>query len=426
MKRSQRHQTKKRTWTIILIVLFIGLLAGSGYYYQAFVINKPHINETENDDTNKDEKNENNPEENEEPETEPEPETFTDIQIAVAGDVMFHKTQIDGAYDSKTKTYDFKPTFQHVKPYFTAADLAIVNYETTAAGPERAYSGYPSFNAPDETIDALKDAGIDVLTTANNHSLDTGIDGLKRTVEVMKEKGLASNGTYDKKPDSRVLFQDVKGIKVAILAYTESTNGLGDQYGDALHDMLNIMNKDTIIADIKEAKAGGADFIISAMHWGVEYAEEPNDKQKEFAELMASEGVDVILGSHPHVIQKSDLLEVNGNEAFVIYSMGNFVSNQRRETLGDGYENTENGVIVQIDVRQNDQTKETFIQNITYVPTWVHRYQDSDSAKQVYRILPVEEFVNSDKMPKDAKSRMQNAFEATTSIMKSFSKAVNE
>jgi len=365
---------------------------------------------------------ENNNTENEEvepdPEPEPEPETFTDIRIAAAGDIMFHMGQVEGAYNSSTGNYDFVPVFADVKPYFTGADLAIANYETTAAGPDRGYSGYPMFNSPDETIDAIKDAGIDVLTTVNNHSLDTGSKGLKRTVQKIREKGLISVGTYDEKPDSRVQMVDVDGINIAIIAYTESTNGLGAQYPeDELHAMMNLMEKDIIKEDINEAKELGADLIISFMHWGIEYAPEPNETQIEFAEMMTKEGVDIILGSHPHVIQKSDFLEVGGNESFVIYSMGNFVSNQRMETLGSGYEPTEDGIIVQLDIQQNDQTKETYIQNVEYVPTWVYRNKENGQSTYTYRILPVDDFINDDTISQSFRDRMQRSFDATISKM---------
>src|SRR5699024_8132411 len=123
-----------------------------------------------------------------------------------------------------------KPVLEDVKPILSAADLTLANFETTTAGPSHGYRGYPMFNSPDEVIDAIKYAGIDVLTTANNHSLDTGSEGLKRTVKTLREKGLDTVGTHAEEPDSRVLIKEVEGIKFAILSYTESTNGLGEQY----------------------------------------------------------------------------------------------------------------------------------------------------------------------------------------------------
>lgn len=331
---------------------------------------------------------------------------------------MFHLSQIMSGYDAASDTYDFRSMFEDVKPILSAADLSLANFETTTAGPSREYTGYPMFNAPDEVIDAIQYAGIDVLTTVNNHSLDTGSEGLKRTVQIMREKGLPTVGTYDEKPDSRVLMKDVKGVNIAILAYTESTNGLGAQYPpEQLNAMLNLMTKENISRDVEEAKELGADFIITFMHWGEEYMVTPNDTQVDFAHFMAEEGVDLILGSHPHVIQKSDLIEKNDQDTFVIYSMGNFISNQREETLGDGYEITEDGIIVNIDIQKNDQTGETVINNVEYVPTWVYRDKEADRSTYTYRILPIENFLISDEISEAYKIRMERSFEATISKM---------
>lgn len=349
-------------------------------------------------------------------ESEPESDTYTDIRISAAGDIMFHDTQLESAYDAKNDSYDFTSVFEDVKPIFTAADLAIANFETTTAGPNEGYRGYPTFNSPDETIDAIKAAGIDVLTTTNNHSLDTGTEGLKRTVEVIREKGLSSVGTYDEKPESRVLMQEVKGIKIAVIAYTEMINDIGLQTTtDDLSDMINLMEKDLILEDIAEAKELGADMIISYMHWGDEYVENPNAAQVDFAEMMAEEGVDIILGSHPHVIQKSEYLEVAGNQAFVIYSMGNFVSNQRMETIDN--ELTEDGVIVNFDIRKDEQTKETTVRNVEYVPTWVYRDQEAGQSTFTYRILPIEDFLTSSDISDTFKKRMEQSLDTTVSKM---------
>ena len=355
----------------------------------------------------------------EEEEPEPEPvETFTDIRIAAVGDIMVHSTQLTSAYDNESGTYNFKPVFEDVKQILNAADLTIANLETTTAGPSREYTGYPIFNSPDELIDAIKYAGVDVLSTANNHSLDTGRDGLKRTVSVIREKGLDSVGTYDENSDGRVLIKDVDGIKIAILSYTESTNGLGAQYTkEDLDSMLNMMEEEKIMSDIREAKSLGADLIITYMHWGQEYMPEPNEKQVQLAHRMAEEGADIILGSHPHVIQKSEFIETNGRQSFVIYSMGNFVSNQRIETLGSEYENTEDGVIVNLDIRKSDLTGETTIQNVEYVPTWVLRHMEQGNSKYTYRILPIEIFLLSEEISEEFKKRMERSYDATITKM---------
>src|SRR5690625_3677994 len=290
MRSARKCRKSKRISIFLLSIFIVVLLVGAGFFVKEYLQNNQEIDVAE-PTPEENQANTNDPESDSKPETETEPDTFTDIRIAAAGDIMFHSTQLTSAYDAQNNTYNFESVFEDVKPIFDAADLALANFETTTAGPSRDYTGYPTFNSPDETIDAIKYAGIDVLTTANNHSLDTGSQGLKRTVEAIREKGLSSVGTYDVKPESRVLMQDVKGIKVAILAYTESTNGLGAQYpAEELNAMINMMDKDIIIEDIKEAKELEADLIITFMHWGIEYAEEPNEKQIEFAEMMAEEG----------------------------------------------------------------------------------------------------------------------------------------
>lgn len=349
---------------------------------------------------------------------EEEAETHINIQLATAGDIMFHNTQLTSAYDEQTNTYDFTPFFADVKPILSQADLTIANFETTTAGPEKEYTGYPQFNSPDEVVDAIKDAGVDVLTTVNNHSLDTGQDGLKRTVETIQKRGIDTVGTYAQKPNSRVLIKEVEGIKFAILAYTESTNGLGANYPkEELDAMLNMMETDKIIEDIQEAKQLEADFIIAYMHWGIEYATEPNETQVELAHLMAEEGVDLILGSHPHVIQKSDIIQTEEKETFVIYSMGNFISNQRQETLGDGYELTEDGIILLFDIEKDLNKNKTMIKHVEYIPTWVYREQNQATANYDYRILPIDEFLQSDEISDSFKQRMKRSKDSTVSKM---------
>src|SRR5699024_3169490 len=211
-------------------------------------------------------------------------------------------------------------------------------------------------------------------------------------------------------------------IKFAIISYTESTNGLGDQYDQTyLNSIINLMTKENISRDIKTAKEADVDFIISYMHWGQEYMTEPDGTQLDYAQFMADEGVDLILGSHPHVIQKTDVIEASdGRESFVVYSLGNFISNQRQETLGDGFANTEDGLIINFDLRKNDQTGETVITDVEYIPTWVYRHQESGRSSFTYRILPIESFLLEDEISDAYKSRMERSFESTISKMYEF------
>ncbi|EXJ22950.1 Capsule biosynthesis protein capA [Alkalibacterium sp. AK22] len=350
--------------------------------------------------------------------TEEPEETFTDIRISAVGDVMGHMSQIISAYDAESDSYDFTPVFADVKPYIEEADLAIANLETTLAGSARTYAGYPAFNTPDAIIDALDFAGFDTLITTNNHSLDTGPDGLRRTVEVIEDRGLEPVGTYAEEPASRVHLKNVEGIEIAVLAYTEHLNGLEASYSaEQLDAMVNVISEERILADIAEAKEAEPDLILTYMHWGQEYTREPNDFQNQWAEFLTKEGVDIIIGSHPHVIHETTLLEVDGNETVVAYSLGNFVSNQRRETLGAGYEPTEDGVILNIDIQKNDQTGETSVTQVDYTPTWVYRNRYSGDANYTYRILPVESALESGEFNEDINNRLRQSLEETRSRM---------
>lgn len=344
-------------------------------------------------------------------------ERFTNLRISAAGDIMFHMPQVRSAYDHSNNTYNFNPVFEKVAPILSAADLSIVNFESTLGGAKRGFSGYPLFNSPDEAAAAIKEAGVDVVTTANNHSLDSGKDGLKRTVQVFHEQGVETVGTYAEKPVSRVLLKEMNEINIAILAYTESTNGLGGQYAtEELNSMLNLMEIERILEDVAEAKLLGADFIIAYLHWGDEYMQEPNEKQIEYATMMAEAGVHLILGSHPHVIQKSDVIKTEGHETFVVYSLGNFVSNQRKETLGASREITEDGLIVTIDIEKNHLTNETAITNVEYTPTWVYRHPIGGN-KYSYKILLITDSLLSDEISQEYKNRMERSYEATMAKM---------
>lgn len=346
---------------------------------------------------------------------EEEEESFIDIRLSAVGDVMGHGSQLESAYDAETDTYDFTSVFEDVRPHIEGADIAIANLETTLAGDSRPYIGYPLFNTPDAIIDALDYAGFDTIITTNNHSLDTRAEGLRRTVEVIEEKGLDPVGTFSEAPESHVHYKDVNGIKIAILAYTEHLNGLEAQYSDQeLNDMVNMISEERILADIQEAKEEDVDIMISYLHWGQEYQREPNDYQRHFAELLTREGVDIILGSHPHVIQPTETLEVDGNEAFVAYSLGNFVSNQRRETLGESFIPTEDGVVMHFDIQKNEQTGETTVQNVDYTATWVYRNRHEGNQNFTYRILPVEDHMDNEEFSEDFRNRMRNSYQETT------------
>ena len=177
---------------------------------------------------------------------EPQPEPDVTVRIRATGDIMFHPSQLDGAYDYKTNTYNFEHSFKAIKSIIREADIAIANFEGTTAGNEvYAYQGYPLFNAPDEALDAIKNAGFDILSTANNHSLDTRKAGIIRTIEQIKARGMEPIGTFTSKPETRVLIKDVKGIRFAFMAYTEMVNGLETVLTpEDLDVMVNIIDEE--------------------------------------------------------------------------------------------------------------------------------------------------------------------------------------
>lgn len=360
----------------------------------------------------------------EEPKTDEVENTKDNIEkmtFIAAGDLMFHDDQLKSAYDSESDQYDFNEYFEYVKPYFENADLAIANLETTLAGDRLPYVGYPFFNSPDSVIDAIKKSGIDLVTTTNNHSFDTDLEGLQRTAKTLENHDLDYVGTYYSSPTSRIKMKQINNIDIGILAYTEMINDQNNlnMSNEELKEHINLMDKDSITQDVQEAKDNDADIIIASMHWGVEYDHEPSATQKEYAQFLADEGVDIIIGSHPHVIQPSEELE--SNNTFVIYSLGNFISNQRRETLGDDLSRTEDGLIVQIEIEKNLEEDNTEITAINYIPTWVYKSEEKNG-KYEYKIIPTEDFINNKNNIADNNTeipldRIQESLDATKKIL---------
>ncbi len=314
----------------------------------------------------------------------------TTATILAAGDIMFHMPQIRSAYDSESKNYDFKDVFKYVKKHIESADLSIANFETVTAGSEIGFSGFPRFNSPEETLEAIKYAGFDILTTANNHALDQGKEGLINTIMAIEEQGMKNIGTYKEKKDS-ILIEEINKIKIALLSYSYGLNGLEYTLTDEEFSyMVNKIEENKIEDDINKAKNLGSDVVVIFVHWGNEYQKEPSEYQIETGRKMMEWGADIVLGSHPHVVQKSEVINYNGKDNFIIYSMGNFLSNQRKVNMDNKY--TEDGIMVNIQLEKDFSKGETNIKNITYIPTWVRRYEDNGLK---YEILPVEDFLEN-------------------------------
>ncbi|QQY79347.1 poly-gamma-glutamate synthesis protein (capsule biosynthesis protein) [Keratinibaculum paraultunense] len=312
----------------------------------------------------------------------------TQMTILAVGDIMFHMPQIRAAYDENIGTYDFKDNFKYVKKYIESADLAIANFETVTAGEDIPYCGFPNFNAPVETLDAIKYAGFDILTTSNNHCLDQGKKGLLNTIYAIEERGLVNIGTY--KEPKEIMIKDINDIKLALLSYTYGFNGMDFTLTEEEKTyMVSKIDEFKIEQDIKKAKDEGVDMIVVFIHWGNEYQRDPSNEQVELGRKMIEWGANIILGSHPHVVQKAEVINYNGRDNFIIYSMGNFLSNQRRETMDNKY--AEDGLMVRLTIEKDYLKNKTTIQNIEYIPTWVRRCKQN--GKWSYQILPIEEFL---------------------------------
>lgn len=356
-----------------------------------------------------------------------------EIQITAVGDILIHESQLEAQYNKETKQYDFRNNYEFVKPYIKRADLAIANLETVLGGGENGYTGYPVFNSPDEVVDALKDSGFNLLTTANNHILDGGSKGFLRTVKTLKDKGIDFVGTKGSKEEESFLIKDVHGIKIGIANYTFETpkvNGAKTINSikipreiDGLIDTFNYQNINDDINSMKERikiiRDRGAEVIIFYIHWGEEYQRQPNKYQKDIAQKLANLGVDIIFASHPHVLQPIETIksQVDNKETLVVYSMGNFISNQRSEILKQSY--SEDGIIVNVKIKKNFDTNKVDIEQYSYIPTWVNRYTRDNNF--VYEIVPLFDALNNKQkynlISEDAVKRAENSEQHTLSLI---------
>ena len=307
------------------------------------------------------------------------------LSMSVIGDIMCHNTQYKDAYNSSTSTYDFSYVFEDIKSYISEADIAIGNLETTFAGKDRGYSNYPTFNTPEQLAYNLKDFGIDVLSTANNHCMDTSFSGLVSTLNYLDDAGISHTGTNaTEENQDEILIKDINGIKIAFLAFTYGTNGITVPSDKSF--AVNLIDDDFILEQLSLAKTQNPDLICVSMHWGIEYQTKQNSEQERLANLLFENGVDVILGSHPHVLQPMEkrtitLEDGSTKDCFVIYSLGNFMS-------GQTYPNTRNSVILNINFTKSGETGKTTIDSVSYVP--IYMYKSSSGGTQRYRVLDIE------------------------------------
>lgn len=309
------------------------------------------------------------------------PDNKVTITLTAAGDCLMHNTQIWSGLQADG-SYSFPTFFADVEDLIKQGDYSSTNFEAPMAGAAAGYSGYPIFNSPDAAAQAFKDAGFDLIITANNHILDKGYNGAVRTMQVLNEHGLDTAGTYLSAEDrQKFLIKDIRDVKVGYLAYSYSTNGI--PVPEEHPYFFNFLDKDQILADIKILRPQ-VDALVLVLHWGVEYSPQPTEEQKNLAREFLAAGADLILGSHPHVIQTMEVINIDGQDKFVIYSMGNFISHQR------GLERN-SGIVLKVKFTKDFASGKTVLSEIAYTPTYSHHYQDH--GKTLFRVVPVEKTI---------------------------------
>lgn len=303
------------------------------------------------------------------------------IEIVFAGDAMMHERQLNAARQ-KDGSYDFSPYYKAITPYIQSADYAVVNLELPLGGAP--YSGYPIFCAPDSYIEPLKDAGFDLFLNANNHILDRRDKGLRRTIATLDRNKIPHIGAYSNaaQRDSILPFiSDIKGFKVAFLNYTYGTNGIPVQ-GNVVVDYID---RNKITADIATARRKGAEIITVCMHWGDEYKLLPVQSERSLASFLKSQGVDLIIGGHPHVIQPMELTfdRQQRKNIFTCYSLGNFISAMRKT-------DTSGGCMVRVKLSRDRQGK-AIVESASYRMIFV---LPPDNNVNNYRLVSAETVVD--------------------------------
>lgn len=304
------------------------------------------------------------------------------LKLIFAGDIMGHGPQIKSAEIVKNELYDYDPCFRYIQPILEEADLAIGNLELTLPG-RPPYHGWPNFRSPDDLAIALRKAGFDVLTTANNHSNDAGKNGVIQTIATLENNGFYHTGTY-RNAFEKALFHPLlvykKGFQLAFLNYTYGT----DQKKHRPPTIVNLIDEASIKKDLQRTRRMKPDAIIVMIHWGKEYQLDASSEQRKLARRMANWGADLVIGSHPHVVQPIeeyflDEQKPDGEMNLFAYSLGNFISNQKKI-------NTDTGILLEVDLIKTDGN--TSIEDYHYLPIW--RYiRKPENGKPIYHCIPI-------------------------------------
>jgi poly-gamma-glutamate capsule biosynthesis protein CapA/YwtB (metallophosphatase superfamily) len=303
------------------------------------------------------------------------------VSLLFIGDIMGHDEQIWSA-ENRVHTYSYDTVFSFIKDEISEADVAIANFEVTLTGAP--YTGYPAFSSPAALAAACKKAGIDYMVSANNHAADRGKRGIISTINKLDSLGIPHTGTFLDPAQRDSLYPVIiekNGLSLALLNYTYGTNGITVP----APVIVNMLDKNLITKDIEKARSRNPDAVIVFLHWGTEYDTVPSKSQTDLAQYLFDQGADLIIGSHPHVLQKmlwtkSDSCD---KDRIVVYSLGNFVSNQRRPK-------TDGGTMVRIELEKKDSS--LVVYDAGYYLTWV--YTPIENYRKRFFILPCSKFEN--------------------------------
>jgi len=417
-KRYKKHRRKNNAFKALLsVVLVLSIALAAFVVYSVTKAEKKKVTDNSQNQAS----------------VQKEPEFVNTYATVIStGDIMVHDPQLSGAYVAATGEYDFSDIFVRTEPYFKAADLAVANLEVTFAGNEgRKYSCYPAFNCPDSLADSIKNSGLNLILTANNHSYDTGLDGFMRTQQVLQSKGIEYTGTRLNNEIKPYIIKEINGIKIGIADFTYETDGAdssrkylnGIRLSQEAAPLINSFSYRKIeefykTADemIKGMKADGAEFTLFYIHWGNEYKTEPNSWQKNIAQQLSNRGLDMIIGSHPHVIEPIELIysEDGENTTVCLYSTGNAVSNQRQERMDScpsGH--TEDGLLISFTLEKSKDG--VSLCDLDIIPTWVDKFLKN--GKYRYTIYPLES-------PDDASNKFNLSESVSNRAKRSYNRTV--
>ena len=421
-KRTKRQKAiiRRRIFVSLVALLLAAIVA-----VVCLLVNSGSNGGGENENTDNQSQNQSSnqsSQEDDKPQSKPEQKKIT-ATVLNTGDILIHDNVLWGAEQSDG-SYNFSKLFKEAKSYIKAADYAVANLEVTLGGEAAGkYRGYPGFNSPDSLLDYVKADGFDMLLTANNHCLDTGLSGMKRTVQQLKSKGLDFLGTKETGSDPTYVVKNINGIKIGMVAYTYGTNSSASGAG-ALINYFSSANLPGFYTEaqsvIDNMKKDGAEAVVFYMHWGSEYHTKPATYQKAIAQELCNMGVDVIVGGHPHVLQPVELVYAEGSEhtTVCLYSMGNSISNQRISEMTGLCEtgHTEDGVLFNYTFARDDDG-EVYLDAVDLIPTWVDRYGTAGNYQ--YTMYPLETAAMAESYGLDSATvqKAKASYERTKKIM---------